>query len=1365
MQENIQHNIQTNAQEKPLGTEHYIVGIGASAGGLEAINELFDNIPQGNTFSYVIIQHLSPDHKSLMDELLAKHTQMKIFIAEEGMPVLPNCIYLIPTKKNLTIKNNTLHLIDKQANAAPNFTIDIFFESLAKDKGEHAIGIVLSGTGTDGTKGIAAIKERGGLVIVQDPATAKFDGMPNSAIDSGNTDFILPPELMAEKILQYPNKEKLGTNLTNLDFNSDGEDILPHILNLIKENTSNDFTAYKRQTLERRIFRRMTEQRIGQPTEYLHYLRNNPDEVETLGNEFLIGVTKFFRDPIAFQIIQDKVVPDIVANHSENQVKVWVTACSTGEEAYSLAILFHEYLEKKRIDLDIKIFATDMDAKAVEFAAKGLYPPSIEKDVSEERLAKYFSKEGTRYCIGKHIRKMVIFAQHNLLKDPPFSKIDLVSCRNMLIYMKPELQKKVLSTFHFSLNLGGYLFLGSSESASALRDSLEIISKKWNIYRTITVNKNFIMGSSPLQEESEKKYQRKSPNVKPSVNSVHKKMTEVFNEAILEEFGYAAIFVNENYDFLQALGDYKRFLILPDKKLELNLLKIVPHQLSVALSIALRKAVRLHEKVVSSNIKVDYGEVVRIIDLVIKPYLDSDQFNEKFIFILLKEGKQSSKKERDEDVYENQVSLSRFSEIEAELKETKENLQTTVEELETSNEELQSSNEELISSNEELQSTNEELQSLNEELHTVNAEHQLKIKELSELNDDLNNYFRSTEIGQLFVDKDLLIRKYTPTVAKQINIIESDIGRPISHFSLNIKYTGLVEDITHVLNTQEIVEKEIELKDGQCFQMRVLPYIRQDKTVDGVVVTFVDISAIKNLNNMLEGVLNSSLNGILAFTNVKDKAGNIIDFEWVVVNNAAERMIGRSKEELIGHRLLEVLPGMKKQGIFDKYIEVAQEGSIYHGEHYYHYDGIDDWFEIVAIKIENGVAVTFANITEKKAAEDELMTAYEEVKETKERLIQLNNELEARVEERTRKLSESEERFRLVSLATNDAVWDWNLVTNELWWNEAFKEMFGYHEEDIQPGVESWFNRIHSDDRQRVMSEVYKTINEGKKKWIGEYRFLKDDGSYAFVYNRAYVLQDENEVPYRMLGSLVDLTNLKKAQDDLRKSNENLVKINTDLDNFVYTASHDLKSPIANLEGLISLLKQKLEAKADPKELRLAEMLDNSINKLKNTVKALTEITKVQKDANNTVELLSFQNILDDVQSDIQKMMEQHQVSLKADFNTPEIHYPKINLRSIFYNLLSNAIKYQSPDRKPEIHIRSEKQGEFVLLTFEDNGLGMNQTQLNKLFTMFKRFHTHVDGTGIGLYMVKRMVENRGGKIEVKSEEGVGTTFKIFLKE
>ncbi len=1356
MQGNIQEAKKDVTGQMLQLSEHYVVGIGASAGGLEAINELFDNIPLGSKFSFVIIQHLSPDYKILMDELLAKHTHMKIAVAEEGMLILPNRVYLIPSKKSLTIKNNKLHLVDKQIKSTSNYVINTFFTSLAEEKKHNAIGIILSGTGTDGTAGINAIKEHGGMVVVQDPATAKFDGMPNSAIETGNYDFILSPKHMGEKIIAYPQDRKNEASNWKPSFGDDGKTFW-EILNLVKESTTNDFSAYKEETLVRLILKRMGLLSIEYPREYPHYLKNNPDEAILLGEDFLIGVTRFFRNPAAFDCIQDEVIPALILGKPENEsIKIWVPACSTGEEVYSLAILFSEYLEKRKGNYNIKLFATDVNAGSVETAAKGAYPFSIAEDITQERLGKFFTKEGNHYCISSHIRKMVIFAHHNLLKDPPFSKVDLISCRNMLIYMKSELQKKILSTFLFSLNLGGYLFLGSSESVSSIQSSLKSVSQKWNIFKTTKVNKNFIFNDTHISQAQEKNYADKALNVKPSVNSRKGLMSDIFSEAMLEEVGYAALFVDENYNFIQALGDYKRFLVLPEKQLQLNLLKIVPEKLSIAISVALRKAQKLNQKVVSRKILVGYEAVTRTIDLIIKPYLEANQYNEKFYFLLLKEEKEEVNRKNESDFLDSQNSIMQLSEMESELNATRQSLRTTVEELETTNEEL-------ISSNEELQSTNEDLQSLNEELHTVNAEHQLKIRELSELNDDLNNYFRSTEIGQLFIDSNMLIRKYTPAVAQQINIIESDIGRPISHFSFNTRYTGLVEDIKYVIKTKETIEQEIEVMNNHHYQLRIFPYIRHDRTTDGVVITFVDITPAKNLNNLLAGVLNSSLSGILAFKSIKSRKGKVIDFEWMLTNPAAEKIIGKSNDELIGAYMLEVLPSLRDVGLFDKFVAVAENGKVYHDEIYYDGDGIEGWFEVVAVKVDVGIAITLANINEKKEAEKEIRAAYEEVKTAKERLMRFNNELENIVEDRTRELSVSEERFRLVSLATNDAVWDWNLVTNEFWWNAAFTEIFGHENKNVSTGVESWFERIHPQDHDRIVQAVHDVINQGNKKWNDEYQFLKSDGSYAFVYNRAYLLTDENEVPYRMLGSLVDLTDLKKIQEELRTTNDNLTKINMDLDNFVYTASHDLKSPIANLEGLTELLKESLKDKTNEQEWNIIELIDRSVIKLNKTVKALAEITKVQKDLDTSTEILSFQVILDDVKSDLQTIIMDANAHIEVDFEVSQMRYTKINLRSIFYNLISNAIKYRSPDRKVQIKIKAERIDQFVQLTFTDNGLGMSQPQLGKLFSMFKRFHRDIEGTGIGLYMVKRIVENRGGRIGVESEVDQGTTFKIFL--
>lgn len=1117
----------TSSGSAPDSKPHYIVAVGASAGGLEAIHELFDNLPQDTACSFILIQHLSPDYKSLMAELLTKHTKMKVWEAEDGMLVRANCVYVIPSRKIMTIRHGKLRLTEKEV-SIPNNAIDTFLYSLALDKGQLAVAIILSGTGTDGTRGIESIKKAGGLVIVQDPTTARFDGMPNSAIASGNTDFVLAPEMMPDELVNHTNSGQYALTVNGLDEELN-ENTLKEIFGLIQSTTTYDFTAYKRPTIMRRIARRMTNKNITHPNVYLSYLRNNPEEINQLSKEFLIGVTKFFRDTEAFNIISEKIIPDIVnAKAGDEEIKIWVAACSTGEEAYSMAIMLCEYLSSKEKSFPIKIFATDIDKEAVSFAARGLYPESIAKDISPDRLDSFFIKKGNSYAISEHIRKMVIFAHHNVLKDPPFSRVDLVSCRNMLIYMDAALQKKILSVFHFSLNPKGYLFLGTSENLGELKNFFSDVDKKWKIYQNLYTNRaalpEALLESSAL---------RNIPTIrtissKTSKSLLQSKMGDIFNDCVVEEYGYAGVFVDEHYELIQGMGDYKRYIQLPDKKLQFNLLKMVPEDLSVPLGAAIRKAIKLEEKVVLKKVKVRSDKTSRLVNIVIKPYLSPNSYMHKFIFVLFHEEKMDKRNVQTTVLAPYDANLqAQFNEIELELRETKENLNLVVEELETSNEELQSSNEELLSSNEELQSTNEELQSLNEELHTVNAEHQLKIKELVELSDDFNNYFRSSDIGQVFIDCNLLIRKYTPAATSQINLIENDIGRPISHISTNIRYDNLSQDIQKVIDTSATIQKEIELNNGRYYLMRIMPYIRLDKQTDGAVITFVDITDLKNLNNIISTVLNSSLSGIIAFKSVRDNDKKIVDFEGVLINLTAEKMLGRKASQLVGKRFLVEMPDYLKDDFFEKYRKVVETGKPFHIEHQVTRRGDQLWFEIIAVKMEDGFIVTMADITDKKNAEEKVVIAYEELKKVEEHLLRLNNELEQRVQDRTAELSASEERFRLVSLATNDAIWDWNIVNNQLWWNEGFKTLFGYASDQIEPGIESWYDRMHPDDRERIFGGIDEVINGGATQWAGNYRFLKADGSYAFVSNRGYVLHDENGTPYRMLGSLMDLTSLQ----------------------------------------------------------------------------------------------------------------------------------------------------------------------------------------------------------------------------------------------
>ncbi|WP_207424108.1 PAS domain S-box protein [Desertivirga brevis] len=1112
--------------------DHYVVAIGASAGGLEAIHEFFDNMPTNANFSFIVIQHLSPDYKSLLVELVSKHTHMKVFEAEDKMTVQKECIYVIPNNKLMTIYNGKLHLVEKVPDKQPNTAIDRFLYSLAQEKKDKAIAIILSGTGSDGTRGIEVIKSCGGMVIVQDPVTAKFDGMPNSAIASGNADLILPPEMIPEEIYNHVNESPiLVLNKGKID-----DRLLDDIFNLIHKAHGYDFHYYKTPTIIRRIGKRMGQHNIKKLDDYVAVLRQSPEEVKSLSKDFLIGVTRFFRDKQAFEALFQQVLPDIVNDKQDGEIlKVWICACSTGEEAYSLAILIDQYIQRFRRLLEVKIFATDIDESSIGFAAKNLYPQSIEKDIDEDTLKKYFVKEGKSYSIIPRIRKQIVFARHNVIKDPPFIKNDLVSCRNMLIYMNSVLQQKVMNTLHFSINTGGYLFLGTSETASSIKDSVDEVNSKWKIYRKIGKNR-----ISPYEVYRQLDNKGEQPRISQTLTkSIQKKsnpLAEDLTEAIIDDFGYVCFYIDKNYEIKESVGNFSRFLSLPEKKLNLNILKMVPQELSVALNTAIRKSWKEETKVFLKSVRVKQDQADLFLSISVRP---AEPLRGKpYTLVVLGENSLSQIHVREESHPIPSAEHNEYiAELEAELNETRSNLQMAVEGLETTNEELQSSNEELLSANEELQSSNEELQSLNEELHTLNTEHQLKIKELIELNDDLNNYFRSTDIGQIFIDRNQNIRKFNASALRLVNLIESDIGRPISHISTNIRYENLLRDIAHVIDTDEIVEKEIILTNDRRYLMRIMPYVRQDKRTDGAIITFVDISAIANLNNIINGVFNSSLSSIIAFKAVRNYNSQIEDFVILTCNYASDTILGGSINQAGKH--LNEIASLSGTDFSKSCVEVVDKGNPLHTE----LSIGDRWYEVVAVKMMDGFVATFTDITDKRDGEQKLRQNYNELISVRENLKQLNLELEDKVIERTRELSISEERFRLVSKATNDAIWDWDLVNNSLWWSDSFFKLFGYDDSEEVHSSNFWISKIHPEDRDRVRKSINSVINKGSDQWTEEYRFEKNDGSYACILDRGYLLQDEYGTPYRMLGSRLDISELKEAQYQIIKSESRFRKV------------------------------------------------------------------------------------------------------------------------------------------------------------------------------------------------------------------------------
>jgi two-component system CheB/CheR fusion protein len=974
---------------KKITASPFIVGIGASAGGMEAIHDLFDYMPDNTGFCFVVIQHLSPDYKSLMAELLSRHTSMNVVEAEEGMVVKPNCIYVIPSKKLITIHEGKLRLDEKIKNKLPNNAIDIFFESLAEDAGKSAIAIILSGTGSDGTKGIEAIKANGGTVVVQDPLTAAFDGMPNSAIASGQVDLILPPEVMGEEIAEFVREAPLMKSLSKLSQKD--ELLLREILGMLNQTVKLDFSLYKRPTLFRRLAKRMSEAGIERLEEYKTYLSENEDELKALGKEFLINVTKFFRDKEAFESLRTEVIPTILnGKKSEDPVKAWVVACSSGEEAYSIAILFLEQMKRTEIYYpNLKIFATDIDTDALETASRGIYGLTIEKDVPPHLLQKYFIREANLYRVSAELRKHVVFANHDILKDPPFSHLDLLTCRNMFIYVNSTLQKKMLKKFHFALDLNGYLMLGPSENIGVLKDVMKEVNRKWKLFQCIS--KSGISDQDNLFSSLDTRFYSISNKPLNPQKNLQGHLSEIFKDTLLEEKKIASFLIDREFNVKHAIGNYKNFIKLPEDNLHFNLIRLVSSDLAIALGICVRKSIADNERAVMKRVLVHDANQDKYITIIVKPYLQQTEFQQPFLSVIFEEDPLEIKVTRAVE-YDSITSKERVEDLERELNDTRENLQAVIEEMETTNEELQSTNEEMISTNEELQSTNEELQSLNEELHTVSGEHQIKIKELLELNDDLNNYFNNSDIGQILVDKRLVTRKFSPAVTRMVNLIESDIGRSILDISTNFKDINLAEDIRKVIQTSEPFEREIPMPGDRYYLMRIVPYVKRDKTQEGAVINFIDITEAKKLNSLLKSIFASSPNGITAKKAIRNTEDKIIDFEYLVVNPTAEKFLRKEHGSLEGKRLLAAFPEMKIEGYFDKYVEVVETGIIARFERY---DPIDDtWFEVTAVKMLDGVVTTHTDITERKKAINIIAQNYEELKTTSDQLERTNVKLE-----------------------------------------------------------------------------------------------------------------------------------------------------------------------------------------------------------------------------------------------------------------------------------------------------------------------------------------------------------------------------------
>ena len=962
-----------------------IVGLGASAGGLKAFEAFFSGMPANvePNMAFVLVQHLAPDHKSILTDLIRRYTTMQVFEVTDGMVVQINCAYIIPPNYDLAYLKGRLHLLEPSAPRGQRLPIDFFFRSLAQDQGEHAIGIILSGTGSDGALGVRAIKGEGGMVMVQELSSTEFDGMPRSAIATGLVDFELPAAAMPAKLLAYAKHAYGKLPRHQMAAPSDANSLRKKIFILLRAQTGHDFSQYKPSTINRRIERRMAVHQVDSIDNYVKYLQQTPAEIEALFRDLLIGVTKFFRDGEAFQALEEQIIPALFKDKPTGSViRVWSTGCSTGEEAYSIAILLHEHIELIKKNFTVQLFATDIDSRAIATARAGLYPASIADDITPQRLSRFFSVEadGSAYRIHKNIRDMLVFSEQDVIKDPPFSKLDMISCRNLLIYMDTELQKKLIPLFHFALKPSGILFLGTSEGIGDFSPLFNVLDRKVKFYQ----RKEQYGGATrnglghvlpPLFDTG---LLPSTNSVKQQSNAVSAKISlkTLTEQTLLQKIAPASALVNERGDILYLHGRTGMYLEMSAGEVGINnILKMSREGLRRDLTSTLLAAVKTKTTVRCAGINVRTNGHFTKVNLTVCPALadghvsadlngagssnitdasnrtnasnpatannkNSANLDVNLYLIILDEALSPviEGEHGDNLAVKLQEKLfdadaeARIDALRQELRAKDEYLQSTHEELESSNEELKSSNEEMQSVNEELQSTNEELetskeelQSVNEELATVNNELQTKVFDLSRANNDMNNLLAGTGIGTIFVDHQLRILRFTPAVSAIINLILSDIGRPVAHIVSNlVGYDNLVSDTQSVLNTLALKEVEVQTKEGSWYAMRIQPYRTLNNVIEGAVISFVNISEMVQARIALD-----KANDLLRLAVVVRDAHDAITVQsmtgqTLAWNPGAVRMYGWSEIEALKINVRDRIPQDLREKALAKLKQLSQ---------------------------------------------------------------------------------------------------------------------------------------------------------------------------------------------------------------------------------------------------------------------------------------------------------------------------------------------------------------------------------------------------------------------------------------------------------
>ncbi|MGO8903913.1 MAG: chemotaxis protein CheB [Isosphaeraceae bacterium] len=1332
-----------------------VVGVGASAGGLEALSDLLANLPEKTGMAVVVVQHLDPQHESRLSNLLSRVTHLPVLEATQDLAVQPDHVYVIPRNMTMTIAQGVLQLAPRGGVRGTHLPIDLFLKSLAEDRQSAAIGVILSGTGSDGTLGMEEIKAAGGITFAQDEASSKYSGMPQSAARSGCVDLVLPPDQIARELARIGQHSYVAPDQSaQAGAGPSAEDDVhfKKILAILRAAFRVDFSAYRETTVRRRILRRMVLQTKDNLAEYIEYLRKDPSEVEALYQDILINVTSFFREPQTFEVLKESVFPEILKTKSQDTpVRVWVPGCSTGQEAYSLAIALVEFLEQQPVRPPIQIFATDLsETVSLAKAREGVYPDNIEAEVSPERLRRFFAKEQETYRISKSIRDMCAFAKQNVTADPPFSHLDLISCRNVLIYLTPAVQKRVIPTFHYALNPSGFLLLGASETVGSLAGLFGVVDPKFRIY----AKKAAGLRQYP-HFHGEDTYARESADTQVTPLSVSSAdWQREADRVVLREYAPAGVLVNDDLDILQFRGQTGDYLAPPPGEPSHNLLNMAREGLLLELRDALNECRQGNTSVRRTGVQIRAQEAIHETDLRILP-VKLPGSGQRCHLVLFEEprhepaavsgsaadatgpngparwlprwlrrpfprattsvaaGVSAPLDEREVDRLRQELAAMRDY-----LQSVIEQKDTVNEELKSANEEILSSNEELLSTNEELETAKEELQSINEELVTVNEQLQGRNLELTRVSDDMTNLLGSANVPIVAVGVDLRIRKFTPAAGKVLNLLPADVGRPIGELKSVIEVSDLEALITEVINTVRTEEREVRDRAGHWYMLCIHPYRTSENKIDGAVVVFGDIDEAKHAQMRLkesgeyaQSIVETVREPILILTE---------DLRVKSANQSFYQTFRVKPEETEDLFLYDLGSGQWNIPSLRTLLE-----DILPGHHTFEEHEVEHEFPVIGHRV---MLLNARQMCPRDGTSPLILLAFQDVTEHR----------------RAESLRQSWERFRILTETMPQIIFTAKPNGVVDYFNRPWTEFTGLSSESTEDL--SWSRFVHPADLEENLHRWQHCIDTGEPFQL-EHRFRRSDGVYRWHLTRANALRDADGHVLIWTGSSTDIDDQKRSEDALKEAD-------THKNQFLAMLAHELRNPLAALDCGLSLVTGGGDESDRDWALTMAEhqvrLLTRMVNDLLDTSRITRGTFQLQRERVRPAELI--ERAVDTVRHLTQA--QGHHLHVAVAPELPQLEADPARLEQVVCNLLTNAIKFTPPDGRIEVSVGAEG-GEFVL-TVRDMGIGIPPDFLTHVFDPFAQLDTSLvrgrGGLGIGLTLVKTIVELHGGSVEARSD-------------